>query len=937
MLRKIIAASLAVILMFSIAGVVSADETADVENNELSEITETVEPSQSVEISYGEYISNYSNTENNAEKITVTSDIEISSESVGFEVEVPISSIYKIGFLYKALDEATTNLIFSLKIDGSYPFTEAKEFELPRMWKLDSEKRVDGLGNEFSPEVLPYEKSKLNYLADASGWSVEPYCFYLEAGVHNFEITAIEGSFSLENIVFSPISKVENYVEPEKEDYKGEPIIIEGEDAKLLSTYWLIPRSDTTSASVYPASNSTNKINYIGGSNWKSAGEYVTWEIDVKATGYYQLGFSYKQDTVINGSTYRKLTIDGEAPFKEAEEIKFAYCTDWQGYTFANEENKPYKIYLEQGKHEISLTATPGPVAEISTLLKGTVSNLGDLYMEITKITGDTPDNYRDYALFEAIPDMKQRVEKGIEDLKAASEMLQVIADKEGSSYDSTVKAMEQVLTKMLENQYTAHRYVTDYYSKYCSLASVLNEIREMPLQIDRIIFASCEQEIDFKYAGFFKQIWFTTKKFLASFVGDYNNISGVSDGENNLTLWVNWGRDQAQVLNFLIQSSFTEETKIPVDVKVVNATVVQSVLSGRQPDVILQQPRSEPVNLAIRNVLVDLSKFKDCDEVLKQFQSGADVPYRYKGGLYGLPDTQTFFLMFYRKDIFESMGLKVPQTWDEFTSTAKLLARNNMDVWLPYTQITTVNQVNTGIGSLNLFSSLLLQNNLPLFNEDGRSTTLTDTNVIKVFEKWTSFYTKLKVPVTMSFYNRFRVGTCPLGIEQYTNFTTLKAAAPEIEGLWGVTEIPGTVGKDGSVNHSTSGGGTACCILKGTENKENAWEFLKWWTRADTQLAYTNNLESVLGPTGRVAVSNVEAFSKMSWDTHMKEDIVKAWNNVSEIDEVPGSYYVTRAVDLSFWNVVNQNENPKDVLLKWGIEVDNEIERKWAQYENRG
>ena len=398
----------------------------------------------------------------------------------------------------------------------------------------------------------------------------------------------------------------------------------------------------------------------------------------------------------------------------------------------------------------------------------------------------------------------------------------------------------------------------------------------------------------------------------------------------------MNWGRDQAHTLNFLIQSSFTEETGIPVDVKVVNATIVQAVLSGRQPDVILQQPRSEPVNLAIRDVLLDLSEFEDCDEVLKRFQEGAETPYRYKDGLYGLPDTQTFFLMFYRTDIFESMGLSVPETWDEFISTAKILARNNMDVWLPYTQITTVNQVNTGIGSLNIFSSLLFQNGLPLYAEDGKSTTLTDTETVKVFEKWTDFYTKLKVPVTMSFYNRFRVGTCPLGIEQYTNFTTLKAAASEIEGLWAVTEIPGTKNEDGKIDHSSSGGGTACCILKDTKNKENAWNFIKWWTRADTQLSYTNNLESVLGPTGRVAVSNMEAFSNMSWDSDMKSDIIAAWNNVKEIKEVPGSYYVSRAVDLSFWNVVNQNENPKNVLLKRGIEVDDEIERKWNQYENR-
>jgi len=869
----------------------------------------------------------------------VGKEVAVGTDPVKFNIEVQESGEYRVGFSYKALDEGTSNLIFGLKLNGEYPFEAAEKLELPRMWKLDDKKRVDGLGNEFSPEILPSEENSFNYIIDNSGWSIDPYVFELESGRHSIEIIPVDGSFYIEEIKASVVAEVKNYSAPAANSYyyKGKPVIAEGENADILSTYWLIPRSDNTSASVTPSSDSTNKINYIGGANWKSAGEYISWKVDVPQDGLYNLAFSYRQSTVINGSTYRKLTVDGELPFSEAKEISFAYCTDWEGLTFSDKNGKPYLIYLTKGEHEITLTATPGPIVEISMLLKETVSNLGNLYMQITKITGDTPDNYRDYTLFENIPDMEASVKKSMADLKKASALLGKIAGKEGSSYDSTVKAMEQVLTKMLENKYNAHRYVTDYYSKYCSLASVLNEMREMPLEIDRILLASPEEETDYGHAGFFKQIYFGAKRFLLSFMSDYNNISGVKDGEEHLTIWVNWGRDQAQVLNFLIQSSFTEETGIPVDVKVTNATIVQAVLSGKQPDVILQQPRSEPVNLAMRNVLLDLSRFSDCDEVLGRFQEGAEVPYRYKDGLYGLPDTQTFFLMFYRTDIFESMGLKVPQTWGEFTSTAKLLARNNMDVWLPYTQITTVNQVNTGIGSLNLFSSLILQNGLDLYTKDGRATTLTDTAVIKVFEEWTDFYTKLKVPITMSFYNRFRVGTCPLGIEQYTNFTTLKAAAPEIEGLWAVTEIPGTVRSDGKVDHSSSGGGTACCILKGTSNEKAAWDFLKWWTRADTQLSYTNNLESVLGPTGRVAVSNIEAFSKMSWDTEMKGDIVSAWKNVKEIEEVPGSYYVSRAVDLSFWNVANQNENPKDVLLKWGLEVDQEIKRKWNQYENRG
>ena len=51
--------------------------------------------------------------------------------------------------------------------------------------------------------------------------------------------------------------------------------------------------------------------------------------------------------------------------------------------------------------------------------------------------------------------------------------------------------------------------------------------------------------------------------------------------------------------------------------------------------------------------------QFKDIDEVLGWFQDGAETPYYYKDGLYGLPDTQSFYLMFYRTDILEERSCR--------------------------------------------------------------------------------------------------------------------------------------------------------------------------------------------------------------------------------------------------------------------------------------
>ncbi len=919
-----------ILSIFSNSVFLSATENADIKVNTDSKVAED----------YNSYLSSVETANIPEKDIVVEVNSVCADKPVNIDVTVKESGLYNFGMEYTLEEERTAALEVGLYLDGKLPFSECESMFFSLKWELPQERRKDGLGNEFSPEAQITSDSIFSLVTDSSGWSIDEYAFYLTKGKHKITVSPIDGKFLLKNIRFTVPQEIIGYADYDlnltDETEKADTIIIEGENANDLSDYWLIPKADSTSPAVYPVCNTTDKINYMGGSTWKNPGETVSWNIKVEKSGYYKLGFSYKQSDVINASTYRALKIDDKIPFKEAEEISFEYSTKWQNSTFADSKGNPYLFYLTQGEHIISLVVTSGPIYEVSTLLKDTVSLLGEMYMDITMITGETVDNYRDYDLFDSIENLDGRIKQCRDNLNNASENLSSIGKQGTSSYDSSIKSMVQILEKMLENKYTAHRYLSDYYSKYCSVASVLNEMRSMPLYLDRIYLTPSKVETEYNKTGFFKQLFFSVSKFIQSFAADYNSISTSEKDNKTITIWVNWGRDQAQVLNSLVQSSFTPNYGTNVEIEVVNATMVQAVLSGNAPDCFLQHSRSEPVNLAIRGVLLDLEQFDDLDNVLSNFQKGADTPYRYKGGLYALPDTQNFYLMFYRKDIFENLGLKVPETWDEFITITKVLARNNLQSWLHYTQITATNQIDTGVGSLNMFPSMLLQRGLSLYEDDHKSTTLDSSEVIKTFEYWTDFYTKLKIPVTLSFYNRFRTGTCPIGIEPYTTYTTLKAAAPEIDGLWGVAPIPGIKNADGTITHTSTGGGTGCAILKSTDCPEEAWEFIKWWTSAETQYSYTQNIEAVLGPTGRVAVANVEAFNKMSWDSKMKGDILSAWSQVEEVPEVPGSYYVSRSIDLSFWSVVNENLNPKDVLLERSAEVNDEIERKWEQYESR-
>ncbi len=144
---------------------------------------------------------------------------------------------------------------------------------------------------------------------------------------------------------------------------------------------------------------------------------------------------------------------------------------------------------------------------------------------------------------------------------------------------------------------------------------------------------------------------------------------------------------------------------------------------------------------------------------------------------------------------------------------------------------------------------------------------------------------------------------------------------------------MPGTKAADGTINYTQADTGTSCVIPNISEHKEEAWEFLKWWTSANTQYRYSVMLEAILGDTGRRATANVEAFKMLSWESNHLDILLDAWENVVGLQEVPGGYYVDRSVMQAFRNVVNISENPKDMIFKWAKIADQEIDRKRGEY----
>ena len=858
--------------------------------------------------------------------------------TLSFTVDVPKTADYYIGIKYSSAGD-TNDVYAKVKIDGKVPFEDVERFHLPRFWSDSEELTADGAGNQFSPEQLDYTDYVMVNLYDVSGTRNLPYTFALEEGKRTVSLEFTGGKIVIDEIslnvpdMLTEYSEVENeYIKSGYKALSGEALVYEAEKALYKNSRSVIPKSDA-SVDVSPSDAFKQVINYIGGTNWKTPGEEITWKINVPESGLYTFHANYKQDENINANSYRVLKIDGKIPFAEASTIGFYYTYSWKQFDFADEDGELYKIYLTEGEHIISLSATLGETSDNYEVLKNITEKLGDLYLDIAMITSDSPDSNRDYELFKQIPDFEKRLSELYSNLTELSNIMKAESDGETTSLISAVNNMARVVDSMRNNLYTAQDYLKDYYNNYTSLSAWLTDMKSMPLSLDRIYFAPAEETPEIENAGFFASVIFSIKRFCASFIADYNGTASGSGEDSALKIWVNWGRDQAMVLNALIEESFTPQTGISVNLELTDATLVKGIISNTAPDLALHMTRTEPVNLAMRGALYDLTKFSDFEEVKDRFAATATEPYMYGDGIYALPDTQNFYLMFYRSDILEALGLEVPKTWDEFLKATAVLQRNNMQSWIPYTQITSSTTVNTGVGGLNLFPSILQQYGYEIYNEQYDGCTLDSAEALKAFTYWTDMYTKYKLPTTASFYNRFKVGTMPLGVEVYTMYTQLKETAPEIEGRWGIALVPGTEKEDGTVDHSISGSGTGCAILNSCDNPNDAWEFLKWWTGEETQLRYSNNVESILGSISRVTTSNLSAFEKMSWDYDALEILKEQRSMIKEVREVPGSYYVSRAIDQAFWKVVNGDDLPKDALLEWNDIANNEIERKIKQY----
>ena len=914
MFRKLIAGSLAALMLLSCSVAAFAATSA----------SDALTTDVSMDDASNDNVSSYRDYQSaNSSFPLAKAPVEVKAEGDGAELYLPGDGLtlkftvdeagwYEPHITYCALAGTGGDILFTLLLDGELLYVQMSNLRLSRLWKNATEEfQTDGDGNQFSPEqeeVFDWQTAKLY---DSEGFITEPLRLALSAGEHELTILLNSECVKIGTVTLAQPEELPTYEEYYKQHqgaaYQGEKLIYEGEMAALKSQKMYIPLSARNDADVNPVDPFKKLNNYIGGSNWNGAGGAITWKIEAPADGCYQLGFHFRQTYLQESNSYRTLLIDGQIPFAEAQSIAFPYKSGWQ-YRSLDQ-----LVYLTEGEHTLTLRVTLGALADFAAQLQSVTGRLGVIYRQIVKITGETPDANRDYALFTALPELNDELTDISEKLEQMALLSEQVSGAQGGTNAATLRKAKVIIDQMLSKKYEAHTKLKSFYDNYSSLSSWLYEMQNMALDIDSIFLMQPETGFSDVKISFWEKLVFMFQRLWASF---FTDESMEVEDENTIVIWSNWGRDQLTVLENLIANDFTPRTGIKVEIKITAAGAVQGKLSGNGPDLEINVGRNSPVNYAMRDILVDLSEFEDFEEVTGRFSETALVPYQYGDGVYGLPNTETYSMLFVRTDIFEELDIEVPKTWDEFIDCAKIINLNNMNCGMP-----------------QIYSTFMAQMDVPLYKEDLSATNLMSAGSVNAFTYWTDFYTKYGFPKTYDFFNRFRTGLMPMGIADFSVYATIKAAAPEINGKWMMYEIPGFQQEDGSINNTVTGNGSACVILNWSKKQDKAWEFLKWWTSDDIQYRFGVNLESVLGMSGRYETANLNALYRLGWEAENLAALKAQGKKLQQLPEVPGGYYVGRSTQQVYWNVVNNGEKVEDMLKKWVPEADDEIRRKTEEY----
>ena len=380
-----------------------------------------------------------------------------------------------------------------------------------------------------------------------------------------------------------------------------------------------------------------------------------------------------------------------------------------------------------------------------------------------------------------------------------------------------------------------------------------------------------------------------------------------------------------------MIDEQFTPQTGIQVDLSIMTdpQKLVLANASGDTPDIATGINYSIPFELGIRGALVDLTKFDNYKEVFGRYSEGILVSSVIDDGLYSMPETMNFYVMFYRTDILEKLGLEAPETMDDLIAMLPDLQMRGLNVYYPTASMLVMR-------NFHGTTPLLFQYGGSLYGETAQEIEVNSESSVKGLTALTELFTLYDLPVDIpNFYQHFRNGDLPIGIADFNSYNLILNAAPEIANSWSIALIPGIVDDEtGEINRYMSGGAESTVMFASDDQREQqAWQFMDWWSGTQVQAEFGQMLQIMYGDEYIWPTANLEAFAELPFPTAHKDIIMEQAENILEAPRLLGSYMMERELSNSFNDIVVNGETLRARIDETVKTVERETERKLEEF----
>ena len=856
-------------------------------------------------------------------------------DSFQFEVNVPLEGEFTFSFDAAAAASVLERPEGQMQIDGVFPLSDFQRIIFPIFYRnRDSVFPKDRYGNDALIRQVREVRWSRAFVWDVNFSQAYPLRVKLSAGSHRFNFNLTQGALYLGNIYleeFSPYPDYTQYVAehsaPETNDFM---LTLEAETPTYKNDTSVRPASDRN-LTVTPYDTYRLLLNTLGGESWKKSGSAVYYTFTVPEAGWYALTLRALQNTRSNFTVFRRIRINDQVPFAQFNAVPFVSSVDWLDVTLGEDAQTPYKVFLQKGENVLSIEATNAPYLPAIKTIQQALLDINALSLEIKKLTGNQRDVYKEWVMSNYIPDIQPRLMAIAQNLIDDKDTLLAINRTGGSaeilSYQMAIDNLLFLAADPDKIPIFMGRLSEGTGSAAQLLGSLLPLLQDQPLALDRIYIHSPNNVPQTPSVPLSTTLGDGIKRFVHSFEPDPYQSLGAET--NELEVWVNRPRQYVDLLQLMADETFTPQTGIRVKFSIMpnESKLVLANAANIQPDVALGVSTNIPYELAIRNALYDLRAFEDFGAFIQIYSPGALLSYIINDSVYAIPETQDFWVTYYRKDILNSLGLPVPHTWTEVIEMLPELQRYGMNYNTP---------LSSGSGQKDyLFTSPYLFNHgAKLYGDDGFATGLQSEEAVAAVKFMAESFTLYGMPLTTSsFYESFRYGTLPIGVSNFETYIKLMTAAPEIGGLWAIDLYPATVLDDGTQLRYTTGSAQTSIMFKNTDKAQEGWLFLKWWMSTETQSEFQERLMLNYGREYLWNSANLEAFSRLDIPSEHKTVILEQWRWLQEPVRLPGSYMQERELS-NIWNrIVFDGVNPRVAIDRAVIIINREITRKMEEF----